>query len=46
MAHCGAEEAAQALAQIDVDDTADALDTAEIVLDLANADLMACEAEH
>ena len=46
MAHCGVEEAANALAQIELTDATDALEVAESVATAAEIDLEDCEAEH
>ena len=46
MAHCGSEEAALALAQIDEADAEDDLDTARIATCVAEQDLELCDQEH
>ena len=46
MAHCSEEEADVASAGIDLTNTQNALDDAQTIFDLAETDLMSCEAEH
>lgn len=46
MPHCGVEETAVALAQIDEAEAIDELETVEAVLDVAEADLAECNEGH